>query len=323
MASFLTAINQQAEIAGLKVRLVNPLDEQPQQFYARVPVQLEVIGNFHQLARFFAGVSRLDRIINVENINLGKPINPNPTADEGESIITTSCLTTTFHATKAPAPGAPGAPGAPPAPGGPPLRRPRPEHRANALRIVGPSLALAFGVLAACGSSAARRRRRPRARRPPPRGPPSPRPPPRRPLPTSPINEADFTESDSSRDPFHVFAQAVKPVVEVKLQPQYAVLLEKYSIDELKLVAIVTAADGPRAMFVDPAGKGHVVQRGVHIARGELVKLGAGAMSSYPLHWKIDRIKPNEVVLVREDTLHPEVQPTYREIFLHTDTEKT
>lgn len=126
MASFLTAINQQAEIAGLKVRLVNPIDPQPQQFYTRVPVKLEVVGRFHQVARFFYGVSKLDRIINVENINLGKPVNPNPTADEGESIITTSCLTTTFHANKAPTPGAPGAPGAPPPPGAPPTPPPPP-----------------------------------------------------------------------------------------------------------------------------------------------------------------------------------------------------
>lgn len=137
------------------------------------------------------------------------------------------------------------------------------------------------------------------------------------------FNEADFTESDSSRDPFHPFAQVVKPTGETKVVPQYQVILEKYAIDELKLVAIVNSGDGMKAMFVDPQGKGWVIARGAHIGRGEMVKLGPGAMSSYPLYWKVDRIKPGEVVLVREDTLHPEVQPTYREIPLHVEGEKS
>src|SRR5207253_3100774 len=126
-----------------------------------------------------------------------------------------------------------------------------------------------------------------------------------------------FTESDSSRDPFHPFTQVIKPTGETKVVPQYQVVLEKYAIDELKLTMIVNAGDGPKAMFIDPTGKGWVVTRGMHLGRGEMVKLGAGAMTSYPLYWKVDRIKPSEVVLVREDTLHPEVQPTYREIQLH------
>lgn len=137
------------------------------------------------------------------------------------------------------------------------------------------------------------------------------------------FNEADFTESDSSRDPFHPFAQVVKPTGETKVVPQYQVVLEKYAIDELKLVAIVNSGDGMKAMFVDPQGKGWVIARGAHMGRGEMVKLGPGAMSSYPLYWKVDRIKPGEVVLVREDTLHPEVQPTYREIPLHVEGEKS
>ncbi len=133
------------------------------------------------------------------------------------------------------------------------------------------------------------------------------------------FNEAEFTESDSSRDPFHPFAQVVKPTGDTKVVPQYQVVLEKYAIDELKLVAIVNAGDGYRAMFVDPSGKGHVVTRGMHLGRGEVVKLGPGATSSYPLYWKVDRIKPSDVVLVREDTLHPDVAPTYREIPLHVE----
>jgi type IV pilus assembly protein PilP len=190
----------------------------------------------------------------------------------------------------------------------------------SALRNV---LVVSAGVLiAACGSSST-------APPPPASGPVAAKPAPRASASASAsatavvsFNEADFTESESSRDPFHAFMATVKPTGETKVVPSYQVILEKYAVDELKLVAIVSSSDGLRAMFVDPTGKGWVVTRGVHLGRGEMVKLGAGAMSSYPLYWKVDRIKPGEVVLVREDTLHPEVQPTYREIPLHVENDK-
>lgn len=116
MAQFLQNVNQQAEIAGLKVKTVYPSEEQAQPFYARVPVRVEVSGRFHQLAKFFAGVSRLDRIINVENITLGSP----KSGDNEETTLQASCLTTTFHAIQKAAPaGSAAAPGAPaPPPGG-------------------------------------------------------------------------------------------------------------------------------------------------------------------------------------------------------------
>jgi type IV pilus assembly protein PilP len=137
------------------------------------------------------------------------------------------------------------------------------------------------------------------------------------------FNEGDFSESDSNRDPFHDFGRAFLPAADTKAVPQYTVVLDKFGIDDLKLVAIVNAGDGARAMFVDPHGKGWTVMRGMHIGRGENVKLGTGTLTSYPLYWKIDRIKDNEVVLVREDSLHPEVAPTYREIPLHVEGEKS
>jgi type IV pilus assembly protein PilP len=142
-------------------------------------------------------------------------------------------------------------------------------------------------------------------------------------LPVLVFNEGDFTESDSNRDPFHDFGRTFLPVADKAKGPDYVVVLEKYGIDELKLVAIVNSGDGARAMFVDPHGKGWTVMRGMHLGRGENVKLGTGSLSSYPLYWKIDRIKDNEVVLVREDSLHPEVAPTYREIPLHVEGEKS
>ncbi|MEO7091756.1 MAG: type 4a pilus biogenesis protein PilO [Polyangiales bacterium] len=116
IATFLAAVNQQAEVAGLKVKMVQPAEEQLQPFYTRVPVKIEVAGRYHQLAKFFAGVGRLDRIINVETIELSSPL----TGDNDQTTLTARCLTTTFH-TNAPKPAgagsaAPGQPGAPPPP---------------------------------------------------------------------------------------------------------------------------------------------------------------------------------------------------------------
>jgi type IV pilus assembly protein PilO len=65
----------------------------PDQFYVRVPMKLEISGRYHQIAKFFYGVSQLDRIINLENVNLGKP------EIHGEDVIVhADVLATAFRA---------------------------------------------------------------------------------------------------------------------------------------------------------------------------------------------------------------------------------
>lgn len=104
-ASFLSAIQQVANVAGVDLKGWQPNDEQPQSFYSKIPMQLELRGKFLQIAKFAYELGRVERIINVENIELTSP------KTEGEDIILQAkCLATAFRMNKAP-----GAPAAAPA----------------------------------------------------------------------------------------------------------------------------------------------------------------------------------------------------------------
>lgn len=71
----------------------------------------------------------------------------------------------------------------------------------------------------------------------------------------------------------------------------------RYAIAQLKLVAIVHGGDAPRAMVVDPRGKGWVIRQGDLLGRPELA---GGAADERPASWRVDRIRARDVVLVRE-----------------------
>ena len=69
----LTKVAAMAEKSGLELKLFKLESERPREFFAEVPVKLEVVGNYHELAVFYDKVSRLPRIINVENLNMTNP----------------------------------------------------------------------------------------------------------------------------------------------------------------------------------------------------------------------------------------------------------
>ena len=96
MSSFLASLNAQADIVGLEILSVKPLQEEAAEYYARIPVQLELLGSFHQLAKFFYLIGSLDRIINVENINL--KVN---SMDKSGTVLRAGVLATTFRTVEA------------------------------------------------------------------------------------------------------------------------------------------------------------------------------------------------------------------------------
>jgi type IV pilus assembly protein PilP len=133
--------------------------------------------------------------------------------------------------------------------------------------------------------------------------------------------ENDFVESDRNRDPFRSFLVQQQPANREALN-QRKVELPQYSIDELKLIAIVQGSDQPRAMFLDPTGKGTVVYKGTFMCRPEIVHIGGSNGPEYQLNWRVDRIRDLDVVLIREDPAQPAIPPATRVIPLHPEAEK-
>src|SRR3984885_11607298 len=111
-AAFLSALQQVSNVSGVDLKGWKPEEEQSQAFYAKVPMRLDLGGHFHQIAKFMYEVGRLDRIINIKNIELSEPKVVGDDVD-----LKARCLATTFHALKAkpaPATSAAGAATAPP-----------------------------------------------------------------------------------------------------------------------------------------------------------------------------------------------------------------
>jgi type IV pilus assembly protein PilO len=91
--AFLSALQSVANLVGVELRAWTPLEEVPEEFYARVPMRVELSGRFHQVAKFLYNVGQLERIINMENLSITQP----QTVDS-EIKLSVSVLATAFHA---------------------------------------------------------------------------------------------------------------------------------------------------------------------------------------------------------------------------------
>ena len=67
--SLLDSISNQARKCGLEIQLVRTQDEVEKDFYAEVPLELQLTGSYHNIAVFFSKVSALPRIIVISGFN--------------------------------------------------------------------------------------------------------------------------------------------------------------------------------------------------------------------------------------------------------------
>jgi len=98
--SLLTSISRSGQDVGLEFLLFEPKTEVRKDFYAEIPVAMQVKGGYHDLAMFFDKVARLSRIVNIKNIAMGR------TKDSQE--LSASCTAVTYKFVE-PAPDKPAA----------------------------------------------------------------------------------------------------------------------------------------------------------------------------------------------------------------------
>ena len=107
--NLLQRIHNQAKTAGLEIRKFERKNDVPKDFYVEIPVAMDLVGTYDELANFLFFIGRMTRIVNVKDIKMSRStsgLNPDGT-------LTVSANATTFRfKTEAELQGAqPGGPG--------------------------------------------------------------------------------------------------------------------------------------------------------------------------------------------------------------------
>lgn len=89
--SLLANVSRSGHEAGLEFLLFQPGTEVKKDFYAEIPVSVNVSGSYHEVALFFDKVSRLSRIVNIDNINMTKG------NTDSDNKLNTTCTAITYR----------------------------------------------------------------------------------------------------------------------------------------------------------------------------------------------------------------------------------
>lgn len=86
--TLLNGISQAARDAGLDITKFQPNPEIAKEFYAEVPITVNVDGNYHNVAMFFDKISKLPRIVTIGALKL--------LPDKEGDTLSTSCTAVTY-----------------------------------------------------------------------------------------------------------------------------------------------------------------------------------------------------------------------------------
>jgi type IV pilus assembly protein PilO len=87
-------ISALGQTAGLDFLTFKPLADIPKDFYAEIPVTINVRGPYHNMGYFFDQVSKLERIVSVSNVKMSSP-----KKEDGEMLLNSDCKLVTYRFT--------------------------------------------------------------------------------------------------------------------------------------------------------------------------------------------------------------------------------
>jgi type IV pilus assembly protein PilO len=90
MDALIIDINQAGLGRGLQFELFKPAQfETMQDFYAELPIQIRVVGSYHDIGAFAADVSKLSRIVTLNNMNIMVIVGKDPSTLAMETVAKT------------------------------------------------------------------------------------------------------------------------------------------------------------------------------------------------------------------------------------------
>lgn len=100
--AFIHLMQDTASSAGIVIRRYTTMPVVSKEFYTEVPYQMDIDGPYYAVVDFFEKVGKLQRIINVSNLQMASTKTPGParvktvyTYPPTETVVA-NCLTTTF-----------------------------------------------------------------------------------------------------------------------------------------------------------------------------------------------------------------------------------
>ncbi len=90
-------ISDLGKTAGLDFLSFKPGAETPQEFYATIPINIETKGPYHNMGFFLDQVSKMERLVTVDNITMGSP-----KEEDNEMMLSSKCQLLTYRFTDQP-----------------------------------------------------------------------------------------------------------------------------------------------------------------------------------------------------------------------------
>jgi type IV pilus assembly protein PilO len=117
---FIRLLHDTASTAGIEIRRYASMPVANHEFYSDVPFSIDIDGPYYSVLNFFQRVSELERIVNIDNLQMSNTKTTSPSKVKGTyqyapgETVVASCTATTFfshepdQAAPAPAPAKPG-----------------------------------------------------------------------------------------------------------------------------------------------------------------------------------------------------------------------